>query len=94
MPKTLMVASIPEFEAAVFDSWSTHPNPGQELTLTGKGGLVRLWDDLAARRAARFPTKRLRPFAAGSPRQPPTGGPRSGAAAKTVGQLIAESTQP
>jgi hypothetical protein len=35
-PKTLGVAAIPEFERAVFDSWSTHPNPGQEWTVTGK----------------------------------------------------------
>ena len=41
-PKTLGVAAIPEFERAVFDSWSTHPNPGQEWTVTGKGGLVSL----------------------------------------------------
>jgi PRTRC genetic system protein B len=61
-PKVLSIASIPEFERAVFDSWSTHPNPGQELTVSGKGGLVRLWDDLAARRAKRFPVGRLKPF--------------------------------
>lgn len=61
-PKALTIAAIPEFERAVFDSWSTHPNPGQELTVTGKGGLVRLWDDLAGRKAKRFPTGRLKPF--------------------------------
>lgn len=61
-PKSLTVTSIPEYERAVFDSWSTHPNPGQELTVSGKGGLVRLWDDLAAKGARRFPVERLRPF--------------------------------
>ena len=61
-PKALAIASIPEFERAVFDSWSTHPNPGQEGTVTGKGGLVRLWDSLAARKAVRFPVHRLKPF--------------------------------
>lgn len=64
-PKTLSIASIPEFESAVFNSWSTHANQGQELTVTGKGGLVRLWDDLAARRATRFPVRRLKPFKPG-----------------------------
>ncbi|NWM25016.1 PRTRC system protein B, partial [Escherichia coli] len=59
-PTSLEVAAIPEFERALFDSWSTHPNPGQELTVTGKGGLVRLWDNLAATRATRFPVKRLK----------------------------------
>lgn len=61
-PSSLDIASIPQFERAVFDSWSTHPNPGQEFTITGKGGLVRLWDDLAARRAKRFPVGRLKLF--------------------------------
>lgn len=65
-PKSITAAAIPEFERAVFDSWSTHANPGQEATVTGKGGLVRLWDGLAARKAARFPTHRLKPFAARS----------------------------
>lgn len=64
VPKGLTAASIPEYEQAVFDSWSTHPNPGQEHTVTGKGGLVRLWDDLAAGEADRFPTQRLKPFTA------------------------------
>ncbi|QOT74545.1 PRTRC system protein B (plasmid) [Sphingobium fuliginis] len=61
-PKTLATSAIPEFERALFDSWSTHPNPGQELTVTGKGGLIKLWDDLAARGASRFPVSRLKPF--------------------------------
>jgi len=84
-PKTLGVAAIPEFERAVFDSWSTHPNPGQEWTVTGKGGLVRLWDDLAARAASRFPVRRLRPFhpAARQRQARPT------AEAITVGRLVA-----
>jgi len=68
VPKSLTAASIPEFERAVFDSWSTHPNPGQEFTVSGKGGLVRLWDGLAARRAKRFPVKRLKPFGTGARR--------------------------
>lgn len=61
-PKRLTVEALPEFESAVFDSWSTHPNPGQERTVTGRGGLVRLWDELAARGADRFPVKRLKAF--------------------------------
>lgn len=61
-PAGLAPASIPTFERAVFDSWSTHLNPGQERTVTGKGGLIRLWDDLAARKAKRFPVGRLRTF--------------------------------
>ncbi|OYW88124.1 MAG: PRTRC system protein B [Sphingobium sp. 32-64-5] len=85
-PKALAIASIPEFERAVFDSWSTHPNPGQELTVTGKGGLVRLWDDLAARRAKRFPVRRLKPF---TPyRQTPRAAGAAAPAAMTVGTLI------
>lgn len=91
-PKALTISSIPEFERAVFDSWSTHPNPGQELTVSGKGGLVRLWDDLAARRAKQFPIRRLKPFVGGALRQAPG---RPGTAASgpmTVGRLIAAST--
>ena len=80
-PKSLALASMAEFESAVFDSWSTHPNPGQEMTVTGKGGLVRLWDDLAARKATRFPVKRLKPFA-------PSARQRT-AAPITLGDLIA-----
>lgn len=88
-PRTLTTASIPEFERAVFDSWSTHPNPGQELTVTGKGGLVRLWDDLAARRAKRFPVRRLKPFGAGDRRRV-----RSAALDPiTVGALIAAASR-
>lgn len=64
VPKALTTASMAEYERAVFDSWSTHPNIGQEGTVTGKGGLVRLWDRLAARKATRFPVKRLKPFGA------------------------------
>lgn len=85
-PKALTIASIPEFERAVFDSWSTHPNPGQEHTVTGKGGLVRLWDDLAARSAQRFPTKRLKPFIPDVKR-------KAGADPITLGQLIAGSAR-
>ncbi|MBC2668741.1 PRTRC system protein B [Novosphingobium piscinae] len=61
-PKGLTVAAIAEYERAVFDSWSTHPNAGQDRSITGKGGLVRLWDGLAARWAKRFPVSRLKPF--------------------------------
>ncbi|AYO76408.1 PRTRC system protein B [Sphingobium yanoikuyae] len=61
-PKALTVASMPEYERAIFESWSTHPNVGQELTVTGRGGLVKLWDNLAASRSKRFPVKRLKPF--------------------------------
>ena len=82
-PRALAISSIPEFERAVFDSWSTHPNPGQEFTISGKGGLVRLWDGLAARRAKRFPIKRLKPFGAGA-RQ----GRRSSTEPVTVGRII------
>ena len=82
-PRALAISSIPEFERAVFDSWSTHPNPGQEFTISGKGGLVRLWDDLAARRAKRFPIKRLKAFGAGA-RQ----GQRSTTEPITLGRII------
>lgn len=87
-PKTLGVSAIPEFERALFDSWSTHPNPGQERTVTGKGGLVKLWDDLAAREATRFPVRRLRPFTGHRRRANP---PKTSSAAKpvTFGQLVA-----
>jgi hypothetical protein len=71
----------------VFDSWSTHPNPGQEFTVSGKGGLVRLWDDLAARRARRFPVKRLKPFGASDRRQ----GRRASTEPITVGMLTGGS---
>ncbi|MBB5707329.1 PRTRC genetic system protein B [Sphingopyxis panaciterrulae] len=83
-PRALAVASIPDFERAVFDSWSTHPNPGQEFTVTGRGGLVRLWDDLAARRARRFPVRRLKSFDPGIRRQ----GRRTSAEPMTFGKLI------
>lgn len=87
-PRALTVASIPEFERAVFESWSTHPNPGQELTISGRGGLARLWDDLATRGARRFPVKRLKLFGAASRGQRRS--TRSASAATvTVGQLIA-----
>lgn len=84
-PKSITTAAIPEFERAVFDSWSTHPNPGQEATVTRKGGLVRLWDGLAARKAMRFPTRRLRPFAirSGGKAAPPM----------TLGELIKRSAR-
>jgi len=87
-PRALTIGSIPEFERAVFDSWSTHPNPGQELTVTGKGGLVRLWDDLAARRARRFPVSRLKPFHP-SGQHPRRTSSTDASATITVGKLIA-----
>ena len=83
-PKGLGVATMDEFERAVFDSWSTHPNLGQEATVTGKGGLVRLWDSLAARKATSFPANRLKQFH-------PQGA--SGAAPITLGHLISGATQ-
>lgn len=87
-PSTLTVSAIPEFERALFDSWSTHPNPGQEFTVSGKGGLVTLWDDLAAREAARFPVKRLKPFAANR-RQNSSRKSAAPAEPMTVGRIIA-----
>lgn len=84
-PKALGIASIPDYERAVFDSWSTHPNPGQEHTVTGVGGLVGLWDDLAARKARRFPVRRLKPFLAGGRKTSRT----SPGAAMTVANLVA-----
>lgn len=86
-PRTLDVAAIPVFERALFDSWSTHPNPGQELTVTGKGGLLKLWDDLAARQATRFPVRRLRPFT-GTSQRPPSR--KANAEPMTLERLIAE----
>lgn len=62
VPKSISPSAIPEYERAVFDSWSTHPNPGQEHTVPGRGGLVRLWDKLAARKATRFPAELLKAF--------------------------------
>lgn len=82
-PKALTIASIPEYERAIFESWSTHPNVGQETTITGRGGLVQLWDDLAASKAQRFPIARLKAFNTNS----------NGKARKvpvTLGSLIAE----
>lgn len=84
-PKALNVAAIPEFEAAVFDSWSTHPNAGQDQSVTGKGGLVRLWDDLAARGAKTFPVARLKPF------HPATNRPAD-LKPVTVAQLLAKAS--
>ncbi len=85
-PKSIGVAAIADFERAVFDSWSTHPNPGQELTIAGpvkdSGGLVKLWDDLAARGAKRFPVERLKPFNPDRQRKPD-------ATPLTLAQLIA-----
>ncbi|MDE2596304.1 MAG: PRTRC system protein B [Sphingomonadales bacterium] len=83
-PKKLSVASMAEYERAVFDSWSTHPNAGQDQTVAGKTGLVRLWDDLAARGARRFPVSRLKPFHP-VPHRP------ANLAPVTVAQLIAKA---
>lgn len=92
-PKALTIASIPEFESAVFDSWSTHPNPGQDLTVSGKGGLVKLWDDLAARRAHHFPVRRLKPFGAAVRRQARRPAGMAAAGNMTIGKLIAMSAR-
>ncbi|WP_454887915.1 PRTRC system protein B [Sphingomonas oryzagri] len=88
-PKALTTASIPEYERAVFDSWSTHPNVGQDLTVSGKGGLVRLWDGLAASKASRFPVKRLKPFGAGPRRQGQRNAKLADAEPMTLGKAIA-----
>ena len=84
-PKTLDVAAMAEFEAAVFDSWSTHPNAGQDQSVTGKGGLVRLWDELAARGAKTFPISRLKPFHPNQNRP-------AAAQPVTVAQLLAKAS--
>ena len=84
-PKALTVAAMAEYERALFDSWSTHPNAGQDHSITGKGGLIRLWDDLAARWATRFPTRRLKPF------HPAQRRPEN-AAPITLGQIIAKAS--
>lgn len=92
-PKALSIASIPAYESAVFDSWSTHPNPGQELTVSGKGGLVRLWDGLATRRATRFPVSRLKPFGSAGRRQNRQRAGTAAAVRITLGSLIAMSAR-
>lgn len=89
-PKALAIASIPDFERAVFDSWSTHPNPGQERTISGRGGLVGLWDDLAARAKHRFPIRRLKPFGTITRRQSSRGAHARTMDPMTVGQLISQ----
>ncbi|MET3436035.1 PRTRC system protein B [Sphingomonas sp. 1185] len=88
-PASLEVASIPAFERAVFDSWSTHTNPGQDLTVTGKGGLIRLWDDLAAREAKRFPVRRLKPFVVRANARARTRGAQAAAEPMTLARIIA-----
>lgn len=90
-PKALTIAAIPEYERAVFDSWSTHPNVGQDLTLSGKGGLVRLWDDLAARKARRFPVRRLKPFGASAQRHTQRNAKTADAEPMTLGRLLADA---
>lgn len=89
-PRSLTIASIPDYERAVFDSWSTHPNHGQEFTISGEGSLVRLWDELAASEARRFPIRRLKPFhpSGGQPRRKSK---RSADTAITLGKLIASA---
>ena len=86
VPKSINPAAIPEYERAVFDSWSTHPNPGQEHTVPGRGGLVRLWDKLAARRATTFPAELLKPF-------PSDAGAATSQEALTLGALIKRSAR-
>jgi PRTRC genetic system protein B len=90
-PKSLNLAAIPAFESAVFDSWSTGPNTGQELTISGKGGLVRLWDDLATRKATRFPVSRLKAFHRGAHQQ--RGTAKKTAEPITFGKLISGGIQ-
>jgi PRTRC genetic system protein B len=85
-PGTLSVFAIPDFERALFESWSTHPNHGQDQTVSGKGGLISLWDDLAARRAARFPVRRLKAFAV--KRRSVAASSRKAMEPLTLGQLI------
>ena len=92
-PTALSIACIPAYESAVFDSWSTHPNPGQELTVSGKGGLVRLWDDLAGRRATRFPVSRLKPFGVARRRQARRPPGMAEGHAITVGGLVSASSR-
>ena len=82
-PASLAVSAISDYERALFESWSTHPNHGQNQTISGKGGLAALWDDLAERQAKRFPVKRLKAFA-GKAR---SASPKT-AAPLTLGQLI------
>ncbi|MFL0588048.1 PRTRC system protein B [Sphingomonas olei] len=91
-PGSLAVSAIPQFERALFESWSTHPNHGQDQTVSGKGGLVALWDDLAARRATRFPVRRLKAF--GAKRRPPVApSSRKAVAPLTLGRLIESTTR-
>lgn len=71
-PKTLEPDAIPQWEAALFDSWSTHPNQGQDGTVRGKEGLVSIWDDIVAFDRKRFPVSRMKPF-----RQPTHGNRRT-----------------
>ena len=92
-PRGLTVRSIPAFESAVFDSWSTHPNPGQELTVSGKGGLQKLWDDLATREAKRFPVNRLKRFGTIDRRNAARLDGPTAAGAITLGMLIAASAR-
>ncbi|WP_454887255.1 PRTRC system protein B [Sphingomonas oryzagri] len=87
-PAAPAIAGIPDYERAVFDSWSTHPNAGQNRTLTGKSGLVALWDDLATRAARVFPVKRLRPFDPGARNRA-----SSAATPVTLERLIAMETR-
>lgn len=62
VPTSLDIDAIPQWEAALFDSWSTHPNPGQDATIRSKGGLIPLWDELIAFKRRRFPVSKLKPF--------------------------------
>ena len=77
----------------MFESWSTHPNPGQELTVSGRGGLAKLWDDLAARGTARFPVKRLKPFGTAQRRQARHPSGAAPMTSVTVGRFIASGNR-
>lgn len=60
-PGKPILANIPLYERAVFDSWSTHPNPGQNQAIRYQGGLIALWDFLIDIKANKFPGRTLKP---------------------------------
>ena len=77
---------LPDGDVTVAVEYSTL-NYKDGLAITGKGGLVRLWDDLAARKAKRFPVRRLRPFDPGRTRQASRRATRTDQ--MTLGKLLA-----
>lgn len=56
------LTTLDAWERAVFDSISTHPNPGQDMMVNYKGGLIALWADLLNRKVRNFPVKVLKPW--------------------------------